>query len=59
MLALDANQNLVPTSALVQNPMPTPVGSPNQMLASYLSQMLVACRHLLRPSHRGSAEHEI
>jgi hypothetical protein len=59
MLARDANQNPVPTPPPVRNPMPTPVGSPNQMLASYLNQMLVPRRLPPWPSHRRPAEHEI
>jgi hypothetical protein len=59
MLARYPNQNLVPTPIPVQNQEPTPSTAPNQMLATYLSQMLVPCRHLLRPSHRRLAEHEI
>ena len=41
MLALAAYQNPMPSRIPVQDPMPTPARSPNQMLATDLDQMLV------------------
>jgi hypothetical protein len=59
MLAPLPNQNLVPTTWPVQNPMPTPNRALNQMRATSVNQMLVAFRLPPSTSRRGLAEYEI